>query len=235
MKKVRITLRGGGALEWTPKNKTRNVIGLWNWMNRTQNSSAILNFEEGGVRISEIAAMEYIEEPEQAEPHGTDEQYQVIKGIVYATGEESIKEINSFERIDVYPNLSSLVKELKILSAKDLTGNKYVFAEITCRVPLDEFERFEEGKRVFANRRDIVSAPVKFELSYKLLERYVDRYEYAIKENTDSYITVNSGLLASGDSRLVYALVPVVLPLMAENGSVMVPCYHVTPTESEDS
>lgn len=227
MKKVRITLRGGGALEWTPKNKTRNVIGLWNWMSRTQNESAILNFEEGGVRLSEIAAMEYIEE--------TEGQYRVIEGIVYAIGEEPIKDINSFERIDVYPNLTSLVNELGQSFKRHLTGKECVFAEITCRVPLDEFERFEEGKRVFANRRDIVSAPVNFELSYKLLERYVDRYEYAIKENTDSYITVNSGLLASGDSRLVYALVPVVLPLMAENGSVMVPCYHVTPTESEDS
>ncbi|WNO29925.1 hypothetical protein [Bacillus phage SDFMU_Pbc] len=76
MKKVKVTLRGGGALEWTPRNQTKNILGLWNWMSRTHTESAILNFVEGGVRISEIAAMEYIEEPESPD-------------IVYAESEDS--------------------------------------------------------------------------------------------------------------------------------------------------
>ncbi|AGB62691.1 hypothetical protein [Bacillus phage phiAGATE] len=335
MKKVKITLRGGGALEWTPKNKTKNILGLWNWMSRTQVETAILNFKEGGVRISEIAAMEYIEEPpvelsyfddeqeeeekvrltlwdgrvlywapigktknileflighsnpnrkplhrdksdnltfvegelhpydisaiervgvvDQEELSSIDEQfaravvevdkttsrgddevqeYREIKGIVYANSEEPFTDINSFPRFDVYPSLVSLVATLGYGSKEEeLVSNGFIFAEITCRVPLSEFKRFEEGNWVLVNREDVLSEDIRFEDSYELKPGQVNTMRYLATDYRDKTVTVYAKepdrVCESLRYHRVCALVPVMSSSLEEIGRVHVPCYHV--------
>lgn len=342
MKKVKVTLRGGGTLEWTPRNQTKNILGLWNWMSRTQNESAILNFVEGGVRISEIAAMEYIEEPpvelsyfddeqeeekvkltlwdgrvlywapigktknileflighsnpnwkplhrdksdnltfvegelhpydisaiervgvvDQEELSSIDEQfaravievdkttsrgddevqeYREIKGIVYANSEEPFTDINSFPRFDVYPSLVSLVTTLGYGSKEEeLVSNGFIFAEITCRVPLSDFERFEKGDWVLVNRKDVISEDIRFEESYELKPGYVKTWRYLVSDDRNETVTVFAKEPDSVSDILryhqVYSLIPVMSSSLEELGMEVVPCYHVTPKGSEDS
>lgn len=257
MKKVKITLKGGGALEWTPRNQTRNILGLWNWMSRTQNESAILNFEEGGVRLSEIAAMEPIEVPSVELSYFDDEQegeeekvasryddkvqeYREITGIVYAVSEEPFTDINNFPRFDVYPSLTSLIVSLGYHSQEEeLISNGFIFAEVTCRVPLSEFKRFEEGNWVLVNRGDVVSEDIRFEESYELKPGHVGTWHYLTLDNREETVTVYAkkpdGIHESLRYHQVYSLVPVMSSTLEEFGMVVVPCYHVTPKGSEDS